>query len=51
MSNSNHVLDLKHEDGFIEVGDSICGEKHDALAIFEFAKEDRNQLVASDILF
>ena len=38
------------EDRFVEVGDSICDEKHDTLAIFKFAKEDGNQLIASDIV-
>ncbi len=37
------------EDRVIEVGNSVCGEEHDTIAIFQFAKEHRDQLVASDI--
>ena len=38
------------KDRFIEIGNSIYNKKYNTLAIFEFAKEDRNQLIASDIL-
>ena len=38
------------EDRVIEVGHSVCGEEHDTIAIFQFTKEHRDQLVASDIL-
>jgi len=37
------------ENRVIEVENSICDEKHDIIAIFQFAKKHRDQLVASDI--
>ena len=37
------------EDRVIEVGNSVYGEEYDTIAIFQFAKEYRDQLVASDI--
>lgn len=37
------------ENRVIEVENSICDKKHDIIAIFQFAKKHRNQLVASDI--
>lgn len=37
------------EDRFIEVGDSVCGEEHDTIAVFQVAEEHRHELVATDI--
>lgn len=37
------------EDRVIEVGNPICDKEHSTIAIFQFAKEHRDQLVASDI--
>jgi len=37
------------ENRIIEVGNSICNKKYNIIAIFQFAKKYRDQLVASDI--
>ena len=38
------------EDCFIEVGHSVCGQKYDALTIFNFVKEHWDKFIACDIM-
>ncbi len=38
------------ENHFIKVANMIDGQKHDIVAVFQFVKKHRDQLVTTDIL-
>lgn len=46
---SQHQVDAR-EDRFVEFGHAVGGQEHDALAVFEFAKEDRDERVADEVV-